>query len=412
MTLRILSDRHTLAAEQPNTRPIVMRITAPSVAKSAEQTPICIAFALDTSGSMNGHRIELSRLAIQNACGFLGAQDSAALSTFSEHAQTIMPLRKTDDIGKEILGHRLSITEAGGTTNLFAGWVYASDELLEAKGEIARVILLTDGHANRGECQVGVICESVARAASRGIRTSVFGVGEDYDDDLLQAVSAAGHGNFYYVSTDEEIPEFMAQELKETREISARSVTLEFELPPGVELQELNEWAVRVDGNFATMPLPDLVSNQVLEIGLRLKFQAMADQERIRIGVKLKSAEGLLGHDELVYEVGDDSNQAINEELVKIIANLRFQQATREAVREHRAGRRGKAGRLLDQLCLDLRKEGIDEERFPEIFESISKQAERMRKEFSEKERKTISHSATMSIRTRTPSSSPRRRED
>ena len=412
MTLRILSDRPTLAAERSNSRQIVVRLTAPSAPESAKETPICLGFALDTSGPMEGKRIKLSRLAIQNACDRLGNTDSAALVTFSEHAQTIMSLRKTNEVGKEILGHRLSITAADGPTNLFAGWVYACDEVLEANGEIARVILLTDGHANRGECRVGVICESVARAANRGIRTSVFGVGENYDDDLLQALSAAGHGNFYYVSTDEEIPEFMAQELKESREISARSVTLEFELPPGVELQELNEWAVRVEGNLATMPLPDLVSNQVLEIGLRLKFHAMADQEKIRIGVKLKSAEGLLGHDELVYEVGDDSNQPINEELVKIIANLRFQQATRDAVREHRAGRRGKAGRLLEQLCLDLRKEGIDDERFPEIFELISKQAERMRKEFGEKERKTISHSATMSIRTRTPSSSPRRKED
>lgn len=408
MTLRILSDRPTLAAEQPNTRQIAVRITAPAASK-AEQTPLSIAFALDRSSSMTGQRIRLSRLAIRKAARLLGPTDSTALTTFSSHAQTIMELRQVTELTKEDLRNRLSMVDAKGGTNLFAGWFQASQELAEAQGQIARVLLLSDGHTNRGVCDHAHIAEEVANAARRGIRTSVFGVGSDYDDDLLQAVSAAGQGNFYYASSEAQIPEFMEQEINESRQISARSVSLEFELPPGVVATTFNEWPIVVRGRVAVIRLPDLVANQVLEVGLNLEFPAWANQEKKRIGVTLKTDADVMATAELVYETGNDADQPQDDELAEIIANLRLHETTRAAVRLHRAGRRAHAADLFEEFAAELGQNGIATEGLDELFRLASRRANHMRENFGEKERKSLSHSSTMGLRSRSESSRPRR---
>ena len=50
MTIQILSDRHTLAAHEPNEREILLRITAPKASEDAVATPLQMAFAPDCSG--------------------------------------------------------------------------------------------------------------------------------------------------------------------------------------------------------------------------------------------------------------------------------------------------------------------------------------------------------------------------
>ncbi|WLT40515.1 hypothetical protein NON20_25060 (plasmid) [Synechocystis sp. B12] len=58
--------------------------------------------------------------------------------------------------------------------------------------ELNRIILLSDGLANRGETNPDVIATDVHGLAQRGASTTTLGLGDDYNEDLLEAMAAVG----------------------------------------------------------------------------------------------------------------------------------------------------------------------------------------------------------------------------
>src|SRR5262249_35615152 len=55
-----------------------------------------------------------------------------------------------------------------------------------------RVLLLSDGLANVGEMNPDAIADDVSRLAREGVNTTTLGVGDDYHEDLLEAMSRVG----------------------------------------------------------------------------------------------------------------------------------------------------------------------------------------------------------------------------
>ncbi|MEZ4458342.1 MAG: hypothetical protein R3E66_01175 [bacterium] len=254
---------------------------------------------------------------------------------------------------------------------------------------------------------MGRIRGFVAKAACRGIRTSVLGVGEDYDDDLLQSISAAGQGNFYFAESEAQVPGFVAQEVNESRQIVARGVEIHVELPPGATLQVLGDWPTSSANGNSLIHLPDLVSEQLVEVAVVLNFPAFASDERVRAGFKIGCHAEWAPSAELIYNVGDASNQPLDDELALAFANLRVQEATREAVRRHRRGERKRAAEVFDDLEIELFRRGVMPDKHPEVFELMRKQGERMRHELEESERKEMTHTSTMGLRSRRSDSKP-----
>jgi len=72
---------------------------------------------------------------------------------------------------------------------------------------INRVLLLSDGLAN-GETNPDVIASDVHGLARRGVSTSTIGVGNDYSEDLLEAIARSGDGNYYYIESPHNPPIF------------------------------------------------------------------------------------------------------------------------------------------------------------------------------------------------------------
>ena len=96
-----------------------------------------------------------------------------------------------------------------GSTYLSGGWIAGCHQLAEATPadatatRIRRVILLTDGLANVGILDPGVLAQHAGELRRRGIATTTVGVGQDFDEGLLSAMAEAGGGNFQYVSGSE-----------------------------------------------------------------------------------------------------------------------------------------------------------------------------------------------------------------
>ena len=113
-----------------------------------------------------------------------------------------------------------------------------------AKEGVGRCLLLTDGQANRGTTDRDELVAHARELAARGVATTTLGVGRDFDEVLLEAMASAGAGNFYYMESGVQIPDFLASEVGEALEVVAREAQLEVEaLAPDhlVDVQELGE---------------------------------------------------------------------------------------------------------------------------------------------------------------------------
>ena len=98
---------------------------------------------------------------------------------------------------------------------------------LAAEG-VNRVLLLTDGLANVGITDHdGAPAARRATSGDRGVTTSTFGVGTDFDEALLQGMADAGGGHFYFIGDVAQMRDHITSEVGETLEVVAREVVLE-----------------------------------------------------------------------------------------------------------------------------------------------------------------------------------------
>jgi len=122
--------------------------------------------------------------------------------------------------------------------------------------ELNRVILLSDGLANVGETNPDAIASDVHGLAKRGVSTSTMGLGDDYNEDLLEAMARSGDGNYYYIASAEQLPSILEQELQGLTATFGSAATLHLE-PQGdvVVADVLNDLDVDASGQFK---LPNL----------------------------------------------------------------------------------------------------------------------------------------------------------
>ena len=75
-----------------------------------------------------------------------------------------------------------------------------------------------------------------AELRARGVSTSTFGVGTDFDERLLGGMADAGGGAFRYIERPDQIRPYLAAEVGELLEVTARAAELRIAGPEGLRV--------------------------------------------------------------------------------------------------------------------------------------------------------------------------------
>ncbi|NEC41200.1 von Willebrand factor type A domain-containing protein, partial [Streptomyces sp. SID8016] len=192
---------------------------------TAERPPAALTFVVDISGSMaETGRLDLVRTSLDILTDELRDDDSLALVTFSDEAETRLPMtrlggnrNRIKDVVEELRPAR--------STNVGAGVTLGYEESVEGhrEGATNRVVLLSDALANTGDTEAESILKKIDSARREyGITLFGVGVGSDYGDAFMERLTNKGDGNTTYVGDEEQARKVFVDQLPAHLEIRAR----------------------------------------------------------------------------------------------------------------------------------------------------------------------------------------------
>ena len=241
------------------TQPVYLMIDLeakqPEAGKSRQ--PLNLGFVIDRSGSMSGEKIEYTKQAVQYAINHFAPQDTASLTVYDDEVQVLYPAQHVK-FKDEFKGF-VSQIFPGGMTNLSGGLVagYREVEKYAAPDRVNRVLLLTDGLANRGITEPKRLCGKVAGMKKAGVTVTTLGVGDDFDEDLLTKMAEQSGGNYYFIDSTDHIPQIFAQELQALLAVVAQNVKVSFRCADAVTVTKV--WNYPPSGDrIVEIGLPDL----------------------------------------------------------------------------------------------------------------------------------------------------------
>ena len=161
-----------------------------------------VVLVLDTSGSMEGEKIEQARDAASYVLTRLGEDDRFAVVSFARRANVFGEGLENASEANDALGFVQNLHAAGGTN--IAEALETAFELLPGNRP-STVIFLTDGLPTVGVQDAATIIEVAHGAAPERLQVFAFGVGYDVDTVLLDALATGFVGTSHYVAPEERI---------------------------------------------------------------------------------------------------------------------------------------------------------------------------------------------------------------
>ncbi len=235
---------------------------------------IDMVIVLDQSGSMRGQKIEYARQAILNLLSSLSAEDRLAIIGYADSVWQYSDLINVTATNREKLQSIISTISSGGHTNLGAGLQRGINTLLAThkNGNLGKVILISDGLANRGITHPDALANIASIAVEEEFAIGTVGVGNDFNEQLLTAIADRGTGNYYYLADPQSFVEVFYEEFQHAKTVAAHAIKIRIPLPDGVSLVEASGYPITITNNYAIIHPGDLLSGQTRKLFLTLKI--------------------------------------------------------------------------------------------------------------------------------------------
>jgi Ca-activated chloride channel family protein len=382
VTLSLRTDRKLIRAEASSTRYVLLTVDAPEAPLRTDRLPVNVALVLDRSGSMQGeNKFGLAREAVEQALNLLSSDDRFTLVVYDDVIDVLSAGTLATPDAKRRAVEALSHIGPRGSTDLCSGWLRGCEgvaQYLEAES-VSRVLLLTDGLANVGIQDHASLVRHARELRERGIATSTFGVGTDFDERLLRDMAHEGGGNFYFIGSAGQIVDILTSELGETLETVVRSAAIEISLPVGAHAEVLTRFRAHQSNNVLRVELGNLISAQQLQLVVAIRFARGTVGDSIGATASLTGAEGIIGSsDEIRWEYASHSandaqprDRVVDREVAKIYAA----RARAEATEANRHGDMDRARRVLQGTVKRIREYAGDDRELNEVWRALQEEA-------------------------------------
>lgn len=213
MKVKAVLDVDMVALEASDKVTLMLDLTAAADVQVNTRPGQTVQIVLDRSGSMSGQALEAAKSSIARLVDRLAPQDAFGLVVFDDTALVVVPTRLMADHQRPSVQKAIREIESGGSTDISAGYLLGLREAnrIEASGGTT-LLLVSDGEANSGEQDPKFFLDVASKAAKTRTTTSTIGLGMDYDETILEALSQGGGGAHRFAgSVDEAIGAISAE---------------------------------------------------------------------------------------------------------------------------------------------------------------------------------------------------------
>jgi Ca-activated chloride channel family protein len=387
-------------------------VQAPSAPRAHVRPPVHVAFVIDRSGSMMGEKLTLACKAVDHALGMLGPEDRFAIVAFDNVITVPVPACAATPHNVASARAAVAAIQSGNSTNISDAWIEGCQQIAAAAGTgpILRTLLLTDGQANAGITKSADFAPHLAALRDTGVVTSVFGLGLDFDEEFLASVARAGGGNFYFIREAGLIADFFTKELGESLEVVAPGANLAIHHPTSVGVKPLSDFpSHRRTPGVLEIPLPDLVSNQQLEILLSVDIPSCADGDVTALSIAISDPKGVFAAVRPVSIAWTGASHLLNDAqprdvlVDRAVARIYAARAERDAIRYNRRREFERARHVLTSTHRRIASYAGDDAELSQILSELNEKTQHYTRIQDEMSLKTMHAGTVYATRSREP---------
>jgi len=266
-----------------------------------ERRNVVLTVLIDVSGSMGAAYADETRSDVSSLLDVvkygltrigssLKPGDELNLLTFSSTADIIAEGLDATDGQFESLVASLrteTSTDIGGGVDL--AYQVANRRFDPAKAN--RVLMLTDARVNRGELNPSRIAEETVRGEQEGIRFSAIGIGDGFDDRVLNTISDAGRGSYSAMITPNDAERLFTTGF--SRFIAPAATDVRFRLDYPRALDQLRSFGEEISTDpEAVQPIDFSYNGEQFFLELFEGADAIAGDETLRLSIDYTDASG------------------------------------------------------------------------------------------------------------------------
>lgn len=387
-------DVDLVALESADRVTLMVDLTAPMTDAAKVRPGQAVQVVLDRSGSMSGEPLESAKGSLLKLIERLAPQDSFGLVAFDDQALVIVPMRTMADHHIPSVKGVIRDMQTGGSTDISAGYTMGLRELTRVPSAAgATLLLISDGHANAGEKDPQILAAVATKHAKKKVTTSTIGLGQGYDETILEALAQGGNGQHRFANTIDEAVGAIAAEVDDLLEKSVVNALLRVtpvaglaEVPRIELLQRLPFW---MDGETYVLQLGDIYAGENRRFVIDIEVPGIAALGLCRIADITLEYLNIANMEEISVSLPVEVN-VVPEDIAKgrtadpIVRAERLiisaQSAKAEAIDELRSGDNRNAASRLKNTAEGLRREAslipVTDERSAESLKIIRTEAD------------------------------------
>jgi Mg-chelatase subunit ChlD len=332
-----------------------LRVSAAAAAAAEQRQKTHFILCIDTSDSMSdGNKLANVKHSASLVLHFLGPQDRLSIVTFGDDATIQAHAVACDPEQKGVISDVIDRIRTDGCTNLSGGLIRIREILAARPADVAAlktgILLLTDGHANRGVYGADPL-KSVVRQLHEtfpGVSLQVVGYGTDHNAELLKSFAELTQGTYSIVDDREGAATIIGESLGNLFSCVAQQVTVspggkldlegtQFTVagePARIQVGDIYEgnetlllfkpkegaaaWGITVSGTL----LPSLESVKTLHLLEDANTEPPAELTQAVLLTRARYTVARLFKDLREYRLGSSRFATILEEVAKVEAQL------------------------------------------------------------------------------------------
>ena len=244
--------------------------------------PLNICIVLDNSNSMSGSRLNAVKNTANQIIQALRPEDILSVVTFNDRSEVIIPATRNQN--SNLLTAKISQIYPSGGTEIFQGLDIGYQELKKNLNQryTNHIILITDGRTYGDEES----CLELAKLASdQGITIHTLGIGNEWNDDFLDALATITGGNSEFAETTNSIQTFLKEKFGRIQNTIVNNISLDVNTPDNIELR----YAFRMNPDASsimlgdTLALGDIPKEQGLNVLMEFLIESTGDQQEVQV---------------------------------------------------------------------------------------------------------------------------------